>query len=98
MGVYILISTLAQSNYPWIAIFWLAILFMVFSVVSLYVRRLHDINLPSGTIVIFLLARFVPFASYALLALVFFLPGTKGENKYGESEDKRPFLRTLLNQ
>lgn len=49
-------------------------------VISLYVRRLHDVN-QSGLLTLLVL---VPFIDLLLFLYLLFAPGTQGPNKYGE--------------
>ncbi|WP_346838189.1 DUF805 domain-containing protein [Microbulbifer sp. SAOS-129_SWC] len=46
---------------------------------SIYVRRLHDLNQPG----VWLLLMFVPLANFGLLIYLFFFRGTDGSNNYG---------------
>jgi uncharacterized membrane protein YhaH (DUF805 family) len=55
------------------------IVVMIFLIITLYVRRLHDLNRPG----IWLLLHFVPIVNIALLIYVLFAEGNPEENDYG---------------
>ncbi len=57
----------------------LVLLVGIYSGFALIIKRCHDIN-RSGW---FLILAFVPMGAFALLGILAFMPGTKGENKYG---------------
>jgi uncharacterized membrane protein YhaH (DUF805 family) len=64
---------------------WYAV--VVFSFISLYVRRLHDLNRP-GWYVLFML---VPFVNLALFLYLVFAPGSQKSNHYGTTPPPSKF-------
>lgn len=57
---------------------WLALTVLLWGVA---IRRLHDINLPG---ILLLIGVFIPGFNALLLLLLAFIPGTAGENNYGD--------------
>lgn len=60
-------------------------------VISLYIRRLHDLNHP-GIMWLFML---VPAADFFFLLYLLFAPGTKGINNYGMPVKSKNFFVVL---
>ncbi|MEZ0242612.1 MAG: DUF805 domain-containing protein [Sphingomonas sp.] len=48
---------------------------------AITVRRMHDINLPGGILVF---GAFIPGLNFLFLILLSLIPGTNGENNYGD--------------
>lgn len=63
----------------------------ILAVLSLYFRRIHDVN-RSG---FWLLLLLVPIVSFFFGLYLQFAPGTKGVNQYGEPESSLGFLQVL---
>lgn len=58
------------------------VLFLAVSIFSLAAKRWHDIGRSGWMSLLFL----VPFVGYVVLASLFFWPGQRTENKYGEPQ------------
>jgi len=77
--------------YIFILPYVLSIIMLIIFGYSIYVRRLHDMNMSAWWI----LLNLIPFGCTSLCV---FIGGTKGENRYGEQPSKRiKFPSVLLN-
>ena len=61
----------------------IAFVVWVIANLSFTVRRLHDMSLSGWICLLLILARFIPFVSWLILAWLLFRPGTKGSNSFG---------------
>ena len=61
------------------------IIFMIYVVFSMHVRRLHDFG-QSGWL---LLLSFVPFINFIVFLILLFYPGSQKENKYGSPPEPK---------
>lgn len=71
---------------------WALFFILTFFLLSIICRRLHDIA-KSGW---WSLILFFPFINIIFIILLIFIPGTDGENRYGEVK-KRGFLKEIIN-
>ncbi|MFW6026632.1 MAG: DUF805 domain-containing protein, partial [Candidatus Woesearchaeota archaeon] len=71
---------------------WALVLTCLLVMISLISRRLHDINKSSLWSVLF----FLPLINILFLFFLFFYPGTKEENNYGELKN-RGVIKEILN-
>lgn len=67
--------------------------FVSLSFFSLLVRRLHDLNTTGWKSILI----FVPLVNFFMALYLFFYPGTKGKNLYGDDRSDDPFISVLLN-
>ncbi|MCW3846184.1 DUF805 domain-containing protein [Sphingomonas sp. LB-2] len=61
--------------------FFVGMLALAVPIWAITVRRMHDINLPGGILV---LGAFIPGLNFLFLILLSLIPGTRGENNYGD--------------
>jgi len=63
----------------------ISLIMFLIAFVNLYVKRFHDIDL-SGW---FILAVFLPYIGYLVTLIIAFIPGTQGENRFGDDPIER---------
>ncbi|PCI24369.1 hypothetical protein COB57_05130 [Candidatus Peregrinibacteria bacterium] len=80
LGVLLGGISLNLINYPLWIVWVLYALFLIVSSVMLTIKRLHDINL-SGWM---FLLQGIPFLGSLFSLYIYFAPGTKGKNDFGE--------------
>jgi uncharacterized membrane protein YhaH (DUF805 family) len=71
---------------------WILVSFCFLFMLSLIIRRLHDINISLVWSLLFIL----PFINIVFLFFLFFYPGNKKDNNYGKLKN-RGFTKELLN-
>ncbi len=69
-----------------------SIILLPFVSVSLYIRRLHDMN-QTGWLCIL---AFIPIVNWLVWLVLQFYPGTQGENAYGTARSPRNFVDVLF--
>lgn len=75
-----------DSTYTALAFCFLTSTICVISLISLSVRRLHDLNV-SGCLVLIQFIYFIPVIKYFIVVyylIIMFIPGTFGGNSYGD--------------
>jgi uncharacterized membrane protein YhaH (DUF805 family) len=83
-AIYIAYLSLFLSMYSFRNfVFPLILLILVPNLFAIKIRRFHDLNLSAWWII----SLFIPFIGAIMGLILIFMPGTKGDNKYGEMPD-----------
>ena len=91
MGSF-LVYYFIQMRFGMYKTLWSLFALCLFCLMSLIVRRFHDMNGSGWWALLF----FIPLFNLILLIYLFIYPGTEGENSYGQIRD-RGVIRSILN-